>query len=308
MNIKKFKPQKNDVIVIDGLWGTGKSLLGPIISSMDRVEKHKSNYIYEHFCQLDYLGKIDRNSSTEMLKYLSDIDQYDNLIGREINLRMTDDSGFLKNPGSMKYVKRLFGGQGDSYIDKINNNNIALNLMTHMLLLVSDPFFEAFQDRLRFIEVVRHPLNVFSHWHSIFEGFEKSRMATLSFDIDGNKIPWFVDSQEWREQYISSNSYEKTTYALIKLFLRLFEKLDSIDQQKDGKKMLVISFEDLVFETERSMVILSNFLGRPHSKSLNKTLRKQKIPRKVSFKGNGYSNYGFDSKSTQTDKQKYDEI
>ncbi len=44
---------------------------------MDRVEKYKSNYIYEYFCQLEYLGKVDRNTSVEMLKYLSDIDQYD---------------------------------------------------------------------------------------------------------------------------------------------------------------------------------------------------------------------------------------
>lgn len=38
VDIKKFKSQTNDVIVIDGLWGTGKSLLSPIISGMDRVE------------------------------------------------------------------------------------------------------------------------------------------------------------------------------------------------------------------------------------------------------------------------------
>ena len=306
MNIKKFKPQTNDVIVIDGLWGTGKSLIAPIVCAMDRVEKYKSNYVYEYFCQLDYLGKIERNTSVEMLKYISDIDQYDNLIGREVNLRMNDDSGFLKNPGSMKYIKRIFSGEGEAYVDKINDNNIALTLMTHMSLLVYEPFFDAFQNRLRFIEVVRHPIYMFTHWYNGFEGFDNSRVATISFNIDGKKIPWFVDSQEWKQQYASSNNYEKSANALIKLYSRLFKKLDSMSQEH-AQQLLVISFEDLVFKTEESMITLSTFLGRPHSRSLKKLLKKQKIPRKVSFKGNGHSYYGFDSNSKLTEKQKYEE-
>jgi hypothetical protein len=305
-SIKKFSPQKNDIIVIDGLWGTGKSMLAPIISGMDRVEKYKSNYIYEYFCQLNYLNKIDYNASVEMLKYLSDIDQYDNLIGREVNLRMTDDSGFIKNPGSLKYIKRIFGGEGDAYIDQINNDNIALTLMTHMALLVSNPIFDAFEDRLRFIEVVRHPVYMFSHWCSFFDGFDRSRVATISFDVNGNKIPWFIDSQEWKNQYISSNSYGKAANAIIKLYSMLFKKLDSLGNDH-VRKLLVISFEDIVFETEKSMINLSTFLGRSHSKSLNKILKNQKIPRKVSFQGNGHRFYGFDSKSEHTEEQRYDE-
>ena len=306
VDIKKFKSQTNDVIVIDGLWGTGKSLLSPIISGMDRVEKYKSNYIYEYFCQLEYLGKVDRNTSVEMLKYLSDIDQYDNLIGREVNLRMADDSGFLKNPGSMRYIKRIFGRQGDSFVDRINNNNIALTLMTHMALLVSEPIFEAFKERLRLIEVVRHPVYMFSNWCSAFEGFERSRVATISFDVNGNKIPWFVDSQEWTNQYASANTFERAANALIKLYLMLFKKLDSM-RQEDIKRLLVISFEELVFETEKSTTSLSVFLGRSHSKSLKKILKKQKIPRKISFKGHGHAYYGFDSKSKLSERQKYEE-
>jgi hypothetical protein len=306
-NIKKFKPQTNDVILLDGLWGTGKRILGPVISTMDRVEKYKSNYIYEYFCQLEYLGKVDRNTTVEMLKYFSDTDQYDNLIGREVNLRMDDDSGFLKNPGSMKYVRRIFGGQGDEFVDRINNNNIALSLQTHFALLVSEPIFEAFQERLRFIEVVRHPAHIFTNFQSAFEKFHISRFATICFDVNDNKIPWFVDSDEWANQYVTSNSYERTANALIKLFTMLFKKLDSISEEH-AKKLLVLSFEDLVFEPENSMDTLSTFLGRSHSKSLKKILKKQNIPRKVSSQENEGIFSRFNSKNKLIISQESEKI
>ncbi len=41
MELEKTNSFCNDVVFIDGLWGTGKSLLSPIISGMDRVEKVK---------------------------------------------------------------------------------------------------------------------------------------------------------------------------------------------------------------------------------------------------------------------------
>src|SRR5438046_6974013 len=41
MELAKFNPFTNDVIFIDGLWGSGKSVLAPIMSGMRGVEKQK---------------------------------------------------------------------------------------------------------------------------------------------------------------------------------------------------------------------------------------------------------------------------
>ena len=54
MFLEKKLNLKNDIIFIDGLWGTGKSILGPIIGGMQKVEKFKLEHIYEYisvFCR-----------------------------------------------------------------------------------------------------------------------------------------------------------------------------------------------------------------------------------------------------------------
>ena len=46
MNIKRFGRFNHDVIVIDGFYGTGKSLVFPIIGSLSGVEKIQFKIIY----------------------------------------------------------------------------------------------------------------------------------------------------------------------------------------------------------------------------------------------------------------------
>ena len=45
-SLAKKNTLKNDVIFIDGLWGTGKSIIAPIVGAMDGVEKQKIEHIY----------------------------------------------------------------------------------------------------------------------------------------------------------------------------------------------------------------------------------------------------------------------
>ena len=97
IEVKKFGHFVNDIIFIDGLWGTGKSLLGPIISGMDRVEKSKIEHVYEYVCILRHLNKISPDAASWMLNNYADLSQYNNLIGREVKLRSRDDSRIGNN-------------------------------------------------------------------------------------------------------------------------------------------------------------------------------------------------------------------
>ena len=47
ISLRKFNPFADDIIFIDGLWGTGKSLLYPIVSGMEGVEKAKAEHVYD---------------------------------------------------------------------------------------------------------------------------------------------------------------------------------------------------------------------------------------------------------------------
>jgi hypothetical protein len=44
--LEKFHQLTNDIIIVDGFWGSGKSLLNPIVSSMQCVEMVRFDPVY----------------------------------------------------------------------------------------------------------------------------------------------------------------------------------------------------------------------------------------------------------------------
>lgn len=289
MQLEKFNPFSNDIIFIDGIWATGKSVLAPVVSGMDRVEKVKAEHIYEYVCVLRHLNRISPDAASWMLKAYADLSQYNNLIGREVNLRWSDDSGLAGNPNSYVYIKRLFGGEGDQKVADINNNNIALNVMTHMLMLVAPPIFEYFGDRAKIIEFVRHPLYMVRHWYTYLQGFGSPREFTISFNHRGEKIPWFTAG--WEDQFVEASAMDKALLSIIKLYEWLENSIQEASAK--GRNVLMLSFESLVLTPDESLQKVASFLGRAHHPRLSAILRKQKIPRKTISQGKGHAVYGW---------------
>lgn len=288
--LKKFNHLTNDIIFIDGVWGSGKSLLGPIVSGMAEVEKNKIEHIYEYICTLSYLKKITPDATSCMLEIYSDLSQYNNLISREVNLRWSDDSGLANNPNFLKYIARLFKKDGDYVLDQINNRNIALSIMSHQILQVSGPLFKSYGERVKIIEMVRHPLYLISHFVSYLERFNSAREFTLACDFQGNKIPWFA--ADWAKEFTEANLYERAILSIIYLCHKTFNAYSKLGDEEKSQTM-ILSFEELVTDSEKSMMGLERFLGRKHHANVDKILRKQKIPRISLAGGRGHSGYGW---------------
>lgn len=301
MQLEKFNPLINDIIIVDGLWGTGKSLLGPIVSGMERVEKVKIEGIYEQVCILRHLDKISPDAASWMLKTYADESQYHNLIGREVNLRWSDDSGFANNPHGFRYIKRLFGSEGDQKVADINDNNLALNLMTHMLMLVASPVFEAYVDRVKIIEIIRHPLYMVKHWCTYLQRFDSPREVTVSFNYKGSKIPWFAAG--WEDSFIEASTMDKSLLSIIKLYEWL--DINTKTAIANSNNVLTLSFESLVMKPDEPLQQLESFLGRKHYPRLSTILQKQNIPRKTISQGKGHATYGWSKNSNKNEEQVY---
>ena len=301
MEVKKFGHVVDDIIFIDGLWGTGKSLLGPIVSGMDRVEKTKTEHVYEYVCILRHLNKISPDAASWMLNTYADLSQYNNVIGREVNLRWRDDSGFGNNPNGLRYIRRLFGGEGDRKMSDIKDQKLALSITSHMLMLVAAPIFEAYGDRAKIVEVVRHPLYMVQHWYSFLERFDSPRIFTVSMDYDGNKIPWFA--AEWEEEFSHLNTMDQALLSISKLY----QWLDGAIQTgiEEGRNVLVLSFESLVLDPHESLQQLGSFMGRSHHPRLSRILRHQKVPRKTISQGRGHTGYGWSRNSSNSELEFY---
>ncbi|MGA0107346.1 MAG: hypothetical protein ACO3IR_08540 [Ilumatobacteraceae bacterium] len=91
--LRKFDDFSNDVIVVDGLWGSGKQLVSTIVGGFERVEHFKYNPDYDYLCAASHLQSMNSNATVTLLQLIAGRNQYYNLIGREVNLRWRDETG-----------------------------------------------------------------------------------------------------------------------------------------------------------------------------------------------------------------------
>ena len=94
--IKKKISFKNKVVFVNGFSASGKTMLAPIISSMENVESLIYPYEIEWISSFLYAGKIDRLSYQDFVKQFSDHTIYNQMMGRNSNFRPSDISSIFQ--------------------------------------------------------------------------------------------------------------------------------------------------------------------------------------------------------------------
>ena len=304
LDLKHFNSFTNDIIIVDGFWGGGKSVVTSIVGSMTGVEKKKVEHVYEYVCIAHSAGKMDSDAATVFLKIYADLSQYNNLIGREVNLRWADDSGLRNNPGSLTYLKRLFHPGGDNVAEQINAENLALLIASHELIAVSDLLYESYGTRLKLIEVVRHPIHLFSNVRNYTASFERAREFTLSFEVNGVKVPWFA--ARWADEFVASSVTDRALLSIARMQTQMIEAIDAI--KASSKPLLVLSFENTVTNSQDSIDKLEKFLGRTKTRRTNRVLKQQNLPRTQISAGKSTSSYSFTSSGASSEGSIYQQI
>jgi hypothetical protein len=273
MNIDRKNNFGNDIILIDGFWGTGKSLISPIIAHLKGVENPKIEEIYEYISSIFYLNKIDEDAGSWLIKTYADRSQYNNLIGREINLRWRDDTGLKNKVNKIEIIKRLFTKDGDIVVDKINTQNLAFSIMTHKLMLSPNLVFKSFGSRLKFIEILRHPIFIVEHYIQYLSNFKSLREFTISGYYEDEKIPWFCNS--WKDEYLNLNETERSALIISRGYTNIFSEISKFKHEN----ILVVPFEELATNTEVILDKIQLFTNRKFNSGVFKTLKKFNLPR-----------------------------
>ena len=213
--IVRNKHLAENIVIIDGFRGCGKTLFGPIVSALDRVEILNYDFGVEFTCRLFKLNKITRDAAISMVKMWTDFKLYQTMMGRETNFRYSDLSSVFNDSHPWRYFKRIFQ-KGDMAIpDKITKERPILSLTTHDLLAYSEPVFKGLNGRLTFIEIVRHPLYMVIQETLNMERLfadAGARDVQIYFEYDKKELPYFCFG--WEELFIKSNDVEKAIYAI----------------------------------------------------------------------------------------------
>ncbi len=266
------------VIVVGGHPGCGKTMMTPIVGSLARVEVQKFNYALEHLCGLNLLGKLDDSSAAALIRMLCDIDLYNLMMSREANFRPSDLSSVFKNPGTWRYLRRLFGPGDAAVLDRIQNEKPILHMTLHNCLVISPPLFSALGTALRILEVIRHPLYMIKQWHLYIERYgTDAREFTLWFEHEGHSLPFFAYG--WEEQYIRSNPMDRVIYSIRHLSVSDEQVLRNLPDSRK-KQILRIPFERFVLNPWPYLRQLEALLGTHVTSLTHRELKRQRVPRK----------------------------
>lgn len=286
------------VVVTNGLPGCGKTMLAPIVSSLDRVELMRFNFHLEHVCALRYLKGIQEDAAIALIRLQTDLDLYNSLMSRETNFRFSDVSSVWKTTARWRYFKRLIMPGDEAVIPRIEKENPILHIVTHMLLGISKPLFQALGDRVRIVEVVRHPLYMLKQWHKWMprSGVDP-RMFGLWIDYKGHSLPWFAHG--WEDSYLRSNRMDRTIYAIEKQWRLSMDSLKNLSAT-EREQVLVIPFEQFVLNPEPFMRKVEQLLEAKVTTATRRMMKKQNVPRRMIADGIGlkiYKYYGWEPPS-----------
>ncbi|MFM8531912.1 MAG: hypothetical protein ACKOD2_19985 [Ilumatobacteraceae bacterium] len=271
----------NDIIVVDGMWGAGKSAISGVIGSMERVEKKRINSIFEYVCVGRHLDKISDDFAATLLSTLADSLHYDTMIGREVNLRWADDSGARDTLRRARYVRRLFTSDGDVVVSRIMRDNLAAHFVTHEMLGISEPMFDTFGRRLHMIWITRHPMHMLTYFAAYLTRYDNVREFTMSIEVQGERVPWF--GAPIADRWLTLSPTERAVYCLDHLYRLSWRHLDR--SIPNTTRILTIQFENFVVRPDLDMASLASFLDREHHPKVARLLRRARIPRPSASSG-----------------------
>jgi hypothetical protein len=198
----------------------------------------------------------------------------------------------------------LFHPGGDNVAEKISKENLALLIASHELIAVSDLLYESFGSRLKLIEVVRHPVHLFNNVRDYTATFERSREFTLSFEVNGVKVPWFA--AQWANEFVNSSVTDRALLSIARMQSEMISAIDTIDAAQ--KPLLVLPFENTVLQPQESINRLEKFLGRQSTRRTNRVLKQQNLPRQQISAGKATSSYSFTSSGSSSENEIYKKI
>ncbi|HOS45042.1 MAG TPA: sulfotransferase domain-containing protein [Paludibacter sp.] len=256
----EFGMQENiarNIVLIDGITRCGKSLFSGILPSLDKFEHIRFITLLEHVVPAMSLGAINPSCARSMLRTLMNEIAYDTLLSRNANFRPSDQTGILNYPRPQVYMERLTQEEGLPIIEKLRSCNYHFPFQTHDIM-VNLNHFDSLDIDYKMIAMYRHPIDNIYSWFTRGWGerfLDDPQSFTLSISHNGNILPWYCAN--YAEEWLTLNPMERCVRTALDLLTR------SIDQHKKSQhteRILTLTFEDFVQDTDFQMKRICSFL------------------------------------------------
>jgi len=267
----------DNILILDGLTGTGKTLFAPLLASMEKVQLPRFEYMVEYLCIAASNNSMNEDASKTLLNLLADSKCYDGMISRETNFRPKDLSSASSNRVLKKYIKQLFMPDGDAVMERKVNETPILSFVTHQLFSCREALFNAFEQRVSIIEMVRHPYFLVDHWLSYQDRIGgHARDLTLCGVHQGIAYPWFAE--QWIDEYINANDFERVLLSISRLMEPIYKHQVN---QDEGTNIMVIPFENFVLDPRVTLNEMTRRFNLNPTSATKVVMDDQKVPRRT---------------------------
>lgn len=268
----------NDILIIDGLGGSGKSMLAAALMGYQRLEP-VSVFIYlDYVAAMHRMGRLDTRDAVSMVRFMLDLRIYENMAGREVNYRQSDVSSIHKTPRADELIDRLTLPDGQDNLERLQSSRSIQHVMTHTSMTNAALFDASFGNRLTFIEIARNPVFCCRHIASYAPRYGTDpRDFTPWITTDGNEVPWYA--VELQQDFIEMNRFDKAIN-LIDQCKKMTKK--NIEGHNFTGRYLKVFFEDFVRDPTSLFDELNPRLGSNDEAVTTDILSDLNIPRHLS--------------------------
>jgi hypothetical protein len=283
--VVEFGLQENiahNLLFIDGLTRSGKSIFSPLIGTFARCEQIRFFNLIEQIVPALQTDSIDAGYARSLMRTQFNEFVYDMMLSRNANFRKDDQTSIYNHPDSSLYERRLNHSDGDEIVFSLREKKRIFPIMTHDLMVSIDLLLNLELD-FKMIELYRHPIDLINSqyqrgWGRRF-GYDP-RAFTLTVSNRNKLYPWYAVGEE--ELWESFTDLERVVWMTITLLQKSIEKQRIFSTSKN---FLTIKFENFLSNPIIAIKKISAFLNTHETSDTYTVLRQLNLPRTVNVEG-----------------------
>ncbi len=278
LSSRKFAPQESiakNLLFVDGITRSGKSLLSHVIGTFEKVEHIQFMNPIEHLVAGMSLGFVDTQFARAFINSHINETVYNTLLSRNINFRPEDQTGVPNHPKFKMYQDRLNRKDGDDIVEELQKASILFPFMTHDMM-VNLSVLKNLELKLKIIEIYRNPVTTIQScikrgWGERFGS--DPRAFTINLENGTTLVPWYCAGEE--QKWSTFNQTERCVWMVVTLLQR------SIAQQRlyGDDSIFTFSFENFVQNTSVEISNIEAFLDRRKTEFTDYYLARADCPR-----------------------------
>jgi len=265
-----------NLILVTGTHTSGKSMVSPVVASLSKVEMLRKIYYLDQLSILHNFKKIDTEISKFFGHQILDLSYYEQLIGRNLNFRVDDETSIFQSKDPKLFKRRIFAGRGEKILKHHEK------IRTHMLLDAHDgiwfyKFWKNLQIKnLKIINIYRNPIDIVNSWINSDLGLvERQILCQIPLISINNKVkPFYLYNN-----FSKKNLKNKTEIIIDMVDECVRQEIRAFKLIKNKKNILRINFDNFATNTEYNINKICNFLKLKKSSFTRKIMKKENLPR-----------------------------